>query len=88
MLEKISKEPNLAEKFALAIGAQRRLEHDEMDDVFSYRGEDVRVKEKVKVESADPSLMSVMAKVAALEHTVGVARMGLKIVMGDEETDD
>lgn len=88
VLEKVSKEPNFGERFALAIGAQRRLEHDEMDDVFLYKGENVRVKEKVRVESADPRLMSVMAKVAALEHTVGGARMGLRIVMGQEESDE
>lgn len=55
-----------------------------MDETFSYLGQNVRVKEKVRVESADPSLMAVMAKLAALDHTVGLARKGLCIVMGEE----
>lgn len=55
-----------------------------MDDTFRYLGQNVRVKEKVRVESADPSLMSVMAKLAALDHTLGLARKGLSIVMGEE----
>jgi len=55
-----------------------------MDETFSYQGQNVRVKEKVRVESADPSLMAVMAKLAALDHTVGLARKGLCVVMGEE----
>ena len=45
----------------------------------------MRVREKVRVESQDPSLMSVMAKLSALEHAVGVARRSLAIVMEVEE---
>lgn len=87
---------NLGTKLAFAIGAQRRLEHDEMDGAFtipklagapSQGGREVRVKEKVRVESGDPSLMSLLAKVAALEHTVDQARTALKVVM-EEESDD
>ena len=82
-LEPTSKELNLGERFAFAIGAQRRLEHDEMDDVFVFRGEQVRVKEKVRVEgSADPSLLSLGAKLGALERTVDGARKCLDIVCG------
>ncbi|KAG9241599.1 RAVE subunit 2/Rogdi [Calycina marina] len=82
-LEPASKELNLGEKFAFAIGAQRRLEHDEMDDVFLVRGESVRVKEKVRVEgSADPSLLSLGAKLSALERTVDGARRCLGVVSG------
>jgi len=87
VLESANAVPNLSSRFALAIGAQRRLEHDEMDEVFFYKGEEVRVKEKVRVESADPSLMAAMAKLAALEHTVQIARKCLTIVMG-EDVDD
>ncbi len=70
--------------FALAIGVQRRLEHDEVEQVFEYRGKEVRVREKIRVESADPSLLSAMAKLAALEHNVGMARKCLSIVMGED----
>lgn len=55
-----------------------------MDEIFHYQGQNVRVKEKVRVESADPSLMSVMAKLAALDHTVGMARKCLSVVMGED----
>jgi hypothetical protein len=82
-LEPTAVQPNLGSRFAYAIGAQRRLEHDEMDDVFLYRGEEVRVKEKVRVEgSADPSLLSLGAKLGALERTVEGCRVGLSVVMG------
>jgi hypothetical protein len=88
VLESVAQQPNFGSRLAYAIGAQRRLEHDEMDEVFMYRSEEVRVKEKVRVESADPRLMSVLAKVSALEHTVEGARHGLKIVMGSDDNDD
>ncbi|KAG0650320.1 hypothetical protein D0Z07_3441 [Hyphodiscus hymeniophilus] len=82
-LEPTSLQPNLGSRFAFAIGAQRRLEHDEMDDVFMYRDEEVRVKEKIRVEgSADPSLLSLGAKLGALERTVESARVGLGVVVG------
>jgi hypothetical protein len=83
VLEPTSIQPNLGERFAFAIGAQRRLEHDEMDEVFVFRGEEVRVREKVRVEwSADPSLLSLGAKLGALERTVHGARVGLGVVTG------
>ncbi|KAM3071837.1 hypothetical protein ACMFMG_009694 [Clarireedia jacksonii] len=88
VLELVAQQPNFGSRLAYAIGAQRRLEHDEMDEVFMYRSEEVRVKEKVRVESADPRLMSVLAKVSALEHTVEGATHGLKIVMGSDDNDD
>ncbi len=83
-LEAADAAPGMASMFALAIGVQRRLEHDEAEQVFVYRGKDVRVREKVRVESADPSLLAAMAKLAALEHNVGMARKCLGIVMEDE----
>lgn len=61
--------------------------HDEADRTFVYAGREVRVREKVRVESADPSLMAAMAKLAALEHTIGMARKSLGIVMGDDVDD-
>lgn len=64
-----------------------------MDDVFMYRGEEVRVKEKVRVEgSADPSLLSLGAKLGALERTIEGARVGLGVVtslgMSKEDGED
>ena len=67
--------------------AARLPEHDESDQVFLYRGQEVRVREKVRVESQDPSLIAVMAKLSALEHGVSVARRSLSIVMGVNEED-
>lgn len=82
-LEPTNAQPNLGERLAFAIGAQRRLEHDEMDETFRYRGEDVRVREKVRVEgSADPSLLSLGAKLGALERTVHGCRVSLGVVAG------
>lgn len=66
----------------------RRLEHDEMDALFVYRGEEVRVREKVRVESsADPSLLSVGAKLGQIERVVESCRGGLGVVMGKGEDD-
>lgn len=58
--------------------------HDELDQVFRYRGEDVAVKEKVRVESQDPSLMAVMAKLSAVGHAVGGWRVRVAVVRGEE----
>ena len=77
----------IGSRFAFAIGAQRRLEHDEMEKVWIVDGSEVHVREKIRIESADPSLMAVLAKLAALEHTLGMARCCLGIVM-KEEIDD
>ncbi len=87
---------NLGMKFALAIGTARRLDHDEADQVFDFHydgdspapqsggGEKVYVREKVRVESADPSLLSLGAKLNALSHTLALARRNLAAVIGDE----
>ena len=64
--------------------AARPQVHDELDQVFSYRGEEVSVKEKVRVESQDPSLMAVMAKLSALSHSVASWRLRVATVMGEE----
>ncbi|EER23287.1 hypothetical protein D8B26_001376 [Coccidioides posadasii str. Silveira] len=61
--------------------------HDESGDVFCWNGEEVKVKEKVRVESQDPSLMAAMAKLTALEHEVAKLKKALAVVMGDEESD-
>jgi hypothetical protein len=88
-LESAQREQNLGERFAFAIGAQRRLEHDEMDEVFLFRGQEVRVKEKVRVVGgADPSLLSLGAKLGALELIVKGSRVALGVVMGKELDDE
>ncbi|KAG7124328.1 hypothetical protein HYQ45_011653 [Verticillium longisporum] len=48
---------------------------------------DVYVREKVRVETADPSLLSLYAKLLALGNTLAQARRNLAAVMG-EELDD
>ncbi|EAL87327.1 hypothetical protein AFUB_019390 [Aspergillus fumigatus A1163] len=58
-----------------------------MGDVFFWKGEEVKVKEKIRVESQDPSLMAVMAKLTALEHEVMKWLTSLKVLMGTEDTD-
>lgn len=42
------------------------------------------MKEKVKVESQDPSLMAVMAKLSALGHAVAGWRLKVGVVMGED----
>ncbi|KAJ5492572.1 hypothetical protein N7539_001318 [Penicillium diatomitis] len=61
--------------------------HDEVGNVFQWRGEEVHVKEKIRVESQDPSLMAVMAKLTALEHEVMRWVLALRVLMGQEETE-
>ncbi len=63
----------------------KRPEHDEADLVVRYKGQEAKVREKVRVESQDPSLMAVMAKLRALEHSVAVSRKALDIVMGKDD---
>lgn len=53
-------------------------------DGSSPRGEDVYVREKVRVESADPSLISLYSKLRYLSHMLGQARRNLAAVMGEE----
>lgn len=53
--------------------------------MFVWKGEEVRVREKVRVESQDPSLISVMAKLIALGHGVAVWRRALAVVMEEGE---
>ena len=63
--------------------------HDEVGETFQWRGrEEVSVREKVRVESADPSLMSVAAKLSALEREVARWRANLTILMGQDADDD
>ncbi|KAI0172592.1 RAVE subunit 2/Rogdi [Hypoxylon sp. FL1284] len=48
---------------------------------------DVYVREKVRVESADPSLLSLSAKLNALSNTLDLARRNLAAVMGEDMID-
>ncbi|KAL8717655.1 MAG: hypothetical protein Q9181_008297 [Wetmoreana brouardii] len=57
--------------------------HDEADRIFVYRGQEVRVREKVRVESQDPSLMAVGAKLSAVGHAVEGWRWKVSVVRGE-----
>ncbi|KAK5655998.1 hypothetical protein OQA88_5136 [Cercophora sp. LCS_1] len=48
---------------------------------------DVFVREKVRVETADPSLLSLASKLTALGNTLSVVRRNLAAVMGEEVED-
>lgn len=73
--------------FASALGGARAPAHDEVDRAFTYKDQQVRVKEKIRVESQDPALISASAKLNALGHTVMLSRKALNIVMGREQMD-
>ena len=60
--------------------------HDELDDVFVFQGHEVKVREKVRVESQDPSLMAAVAKMTALERSVAHARAALDVLMGKDDS--
>ncbi|KAH0830908.1 hypothetical protein FOPE_02140 [Fonsecaea pedrosoi] len=63
--------------------------HDEMGEIFEWRGrQDVIVREKVRVETSDPSLLSIAAKLSALEHEVGRWRMNLRIILTGSTEED
>lgn len=70
------------------IFGSRHPTHDEAGDVFMWNGEEVRVKEKLRVESQDPSLMAVMAKLTALEHEVMKWLAALKVLMGIDDAEN
>ena len=71
----------LRERLATAWTGPRPPAHDEAHETFTYNGSAVRVRDKVRVESQDPSLMAAMAKLAALERTVALSRNALDVVM-------
>ncbi|KAK5106694.1 hypothetical protein LTS08_000815 [Lithohypha guttulata] len=72
------------------LGISPRLpNHDETGEVFEWRGkQDVVVREKSRVETGDPSLISVAAKLSALEHEVARWRYNLDILMERNEDED
>ena len=69
------------------IFGNRTRAHDEAGDAFIWHGEEVRVKEKIRVESQDPSLMALMTKLTALEHEVMRWVVALQVLMGNEDTE-
>ena len=78
---------SLRERLNTALGVPRPAMHDEAHDMFTYKGQEVRVREKVRVESQDPSLLAALAKLGALERSVTISRKALDIVMGKEHDD-
>jgi hypothetical protein len=76
---------SIRDSLAVALGGSRAPAHDEADRTFKYKGQDVRVKEKIRVESQDPALISASAKLNALEHSIMLSRKALNIVMGRDE---
>lgn len=63
--------------------------HDEVGEVFEWRGkQDVIVREKARVETGDPSLISVAAKLSALKHEVARWRYNLNVLMERSDDDD
>lgn len=76
---------SLRDRLAVALGASRHPSHDEANETFTFAGKEVRVKEKIRVESQDPNLIAAMTKLNALEHNVALSRKALDIVMGREE---
>lgn len=76
---------SLRDRLAVALGATKITPHDEASQTFIFRGEEVRVREKLRVESQDPSLLAAMAKLGALEHVVAMSRRALDTVMGKED---
>ena len=111
-LEPVHAPVHLGTRLGLAIGTVRRLEHDEMDTVFSWDPsgceaadskrdsarhnpiwtphhrssdlEEVYVREKVPVDSPDPSLISLYSKLGFLSHMLAQARRNLAAVMGTD----
>ncbi|CZT15069.1 uncharacterized protein RCC_00974 [Ramularia collo-cygni] len=73
---------SLRDRLATAFGGAKPALNDEANEVFPWRGHDVRVREKVRVESQDPSLMAAMAKLGALERSIALERRALDVVMG------
>ncbi|GAB7336991.1 hypothetical protein MBLNU457_g2409t1 [Dothideomycetes sp. NU457] len=76
---------SIRDRLAQALGGTRPPTHDEAEEIFNYRGQNVRVRDKLRVESQDPSLMAAMAKLSALEHTVALSRRALDVVLDKEE---
>ncbi|XP_044721380.1 rogdi leucine zipper containing protein [Hirsutella rhossiliensis] len=87
-LEPVDAPVHFGTKLGLAIGTVRRLEHDESDVVFRYRPSEVYVREKVRIESADPSLISLHSKLGYLSHMLSQMRSNLAVVMSAAGLDE
>lgn len=70
-----------------SVGATKHPDTDAGHGAAGRKEMDVYVREKVRVESADPSLLSLAAKLTALGHVLDVARRNLAAVMGEELED-
>lgn len=79
---------NFRDRLSSALGGTRTPVHDEADKLFRYNGHDVRVKEKIRVETQDPALISASAKLNALEHSLMLSRKALDIVMGRDDPEN
>lgn len=78
---------SIRDRLATALGGSRQPFHDEAHETFTYKGQEVKVRDKIRVESQDPSLMAALAKLGALERSVTVSRRALHVVMGKEHDD-
>lgn len=76
---------NFRDRLSSALGNNPKPLHDEADKVYKYKGQPVRVKEKIRVETQDPALISASAKLNALEHSLMLSRKALGIVMDSDE---
>lgn len=74
-------DPNGDGSTDLQSSSQRRLPQ-RSEPLQPTEGIAVFVREKVRVESADPSLISLFSKLGYLSHTLGQARRNLATVMG------
>ncbi|KAF1934347.1 uncharacterized protein M421DRAFT_480 [Didymella exigua CBS 183.55] len=72
---------NFRDRLSSALGGTRTPLHDEADNVYTYRGQPVRVRDKIRVETQDPALISASAKLNALAHSLTLSRKALDIVM-------
>jgi hypothetical protein len=76
---------SIRDRLGFALGTSKMPTHDEIDEIFTWKGQEVKVREKIRVESSDPNLMVALTKLMSLERTVTLAREGLNTVMGEED---
>jgi hypothetical protein len=76
---------SIRDRLGFALGTSKPPTHDEIDEVFTWKGQEVKVREKIRVESSDPNLMAAMAKLNSLERTIALARKGLDTLMGQDD---
>jgi hypothetical protein len=76
---------SLRERLTTALVGGRPVFHDEAHETFMYKGQEVRVRDKVRVESQDPSLIAAITKLGALERSIALSRRALDVIMGRED---